>query len=54
MLGRLRRSVIRESANIVYCSLIRTILEYCVSVRAPIDNRQLFASEGATLSGISQ
>ena len=33
MLGRLRRSVIRESANIVYCSLIRTILEYCVSVR---------------------
>ena len=33
MLGRLRRSVIRESANIVYCSLIRTILEYCVNVR---------------------
>ena len=33
MLGRLRRSVTRESANIVYCSLIRTILEYCVSVR---------------------
>ena len=33
MLGRLRRNVIRESANIVYCSLIRTILEYCVSVR---------------------
>ena len=32
MLGRLRRSLTRESANIVYCSLIRPILEYCVSV----------------------
>ena len=25
-----------------------------VALRAPIDNRQLFASEGATLSGINQ
>ena len=33
MLGRLRRSLTRESANVVYCSLIRPILEYCVSVR---------------------
>ena len=32
MLGRLRRSLTRESANVVYCSLIRPILEYCVSV----------------------
>ena len=32
MLGRLRRGLTRESANIVYCSLIRPILEYCVSV----------------------
>ena len=32
MLGRLRRSLTRESSNIVYCSLIRPILEYCVSV----------------------
>lgn len=27
MLGRLRRSLTRESANVVYCSLIRPILE---------------------------
>ena len=32
MLGRLHRGLIRESANIAYCSLIRPILEYCVSV----------------------
>ena len=32
MLSRLRRSLTRESANVVYCSLIRPILEYCVSV----------------------
>lgn len=32
MLGRLRRSLTRESANVVYCSLIRPILEYCVGV----------------------
>ena len=32
MLGRLRGDLTRESANIVYCSLIRPILEYCVSV----------------------
>ena len=32
MLGRLRRSLTRESANILYCSLIRPILEYCVNV----------------------
>ena len=32
MLGRLRRSLTRESANVVYCSLIRPVLEYCVSV----------------------
>ena len=32
MLGRLRRSLTRESANVVYCSLIRPILEYCVSI----------------------
>ena len=32
MLGRLRRGLTRESADIVYCSLIRPILEYCVSV----------------------
>ena len=32
MLGRLRRSLTRESANVVYCSLIRPILEYCLSV----------------------
>ena len=32
MLGRLRKSLTRESANVVYCSLIRPILEYCVSV----------------------
>ena len=32
MLGRLRRSLTRESANVVYCSLIRPILEYCASV----------------------
>ena len=32
MLGRLRRSLTRESANIIYCSLIRPVLEYCVSV----------------------
>ena len=25
-----------------------------VALRVPIDNRQLFASEGATLSGINQ
>ena len=25
-----------------------------VALRAPIDNRQFFASEGATLSGINQ
>ena len=32
MLGRLRRSLIRKSANVVYCSLIRPILEYCARV----------------------
>jgi len=32
MLGRLRRSLTRESANVVYCSPIRPILEYCGSV----------------------
>ena len=32
MLGRLGRGLTREIANIVYCSLIRPILEYCVSV----------------------
>ena len=32
MLGRLRRSLTRKSANVVYCCLIRPILEYCVSV----------------------
>ena len=32
MLGRLRRSLTRDSAHVVYCSLIRPILEYCVSV----------------------
>ena len=32
MLGRLHRSLTRESANVVCCSLIRPILEYCVSV----------------------
>ena len=32
MLGRLRRSLTIGSAIIVYCSLIRPILEYCVSV----------------------
>ena len=32
MLGRLRRSLTRESANVVYYSLIRPILEYCVSI----------------------
>ena len=32
MLGNLRRSLTRESANILYCSLIRPILEYCVNV----------------------
>ena len=32
MLGRLRRSLTRESANVVYCRLIRPILEYCVSI----------------------
>ena len=32
MLGRLRKSLTRESANVVYCSLIRPILEYCVGV----------------------
>ena len=32
MLGRLRRSLTRGSANVVYCSLIRPILQYCVSV----------------------
>ena len=32
MLGRLHRSLTRESANVVYCSLIEPILEYCVRV----------------------
>ena len=32
MLGRLRRSLTRQSADIIYCSLIRPVLEYCVSV----------------------
>ena len=32
MLGRLRRSLTRENADIIYCSLIRPVLEYCVSV----------------------
>ena len=32
MLGRLRRSLTRESANKVSCSLNRPILEYCVRV----------------------
>ena len=32
MLSRLRRSLTRESADIIYCSLIRPVLEYCVSV----------------------
>ena len=32
MLGRLRRSLERESENIVYFSLIRPISEYCVSM----------------------
>ena len=34
MLGRLCRSLTRESANVVCCSLIRPILEYCVGVWA--------------------
>ena len=32
MLGRLRSSLTTESANVIYTSLIRPILEYCVSV----------------------
>ena len=32
MLGRLCRSLTRESAYVVCCNLIRPILEYCVSV----------------------
>ena len=32
MLSRLRRNLTTESANVVYCSLIRPILDYCVSV----------------------
>ena len=32
MLSRLHRSLTRESANIVYCGLIRPILECCASV----------------------
>ena len=32
MLGRLRSIVTTESANVIYTSLIRPILEYCVSV----------------------
>ena len=30
------------------------LVQYIVVLRAPIDNRQLFASEGATLSSINQ
>ena len=32
MLGKLPRSLTRESANVVYCSLMMPILEYCVCV----------------------
>ena len=32
MLDRLRRNLTRESANVVYCNLIRPILQYRVSV----------------------
>ena len=39
MLGRLRRSLTRESADIIYCSLIRSVLEYCVSVRGCFGER---------------